>query len=167
MNGIGLVWRRMASYLRIGHWRGHGVHSPFAYRFAREVFMERKHAPCEGDIYSSFANRDVARESLRLVQAAYTYFNCSAYSIDDFALPAAKKASSRCTMQIFTPEAERVTGKNRPDKTIVCLVSPFRNAAWYETCRKTVAGHEGMSIDCRSVIFLFHLKGLNKEHIKL
>ena len=32
---------------------------------------------------------------------------------------------------------------------------------------KAVSNHRGMSIDCRTVIFLFGSDGLNNEHIKL
>lgn len=167
MDSIGLVWGRMVSHFRMGHWRGRGVHSPFAYCFTRKVFMERRHASCSGDIYDLLSNVGVRRETSRLVQAAYTYLECGAYGIGSFASSAAKNVSSRCALHVFTPETEEEIGKDWPDETVICLVSPFRNAAWYETCLKAIAAHEGMSIDCRSVIFLFFFKGLNKEYIKL
>ena len=50
---------------------------------------------------------------------------------------------------------------------IVCLLSPAKGKARYRGCMKAVSNHRGMSIDCRTVIFLFGSDGLNNEHIKL
>lgn len=53
------------------------------------------------------------------------------------------------------------------DTDTLCLTAPRRNKAYYSLCMDVVHGRDGLSIDCRNVILLFGVEGLNREHIKL
>lgn len=156
-------------FVRIRHWRGHGVHSPFAYSFVREVFMKRNRQ-CAGPLYDALRGVGCKARQAGLVQSAYSFLDCNTFILNG-KIPAETGEAVR-TMYIVMPKA----AKTHTELTAVCdsglcaaicLLFPGSDPQWYETCRKTVAGHCGMSIDCRNAIFLFTYGGLNKEHIKL
>ena len=68
-----MTWnlRRTAVHLRVRHFRGHGVHSPFAYRLVREVFMKRRHLHAAGPRCEALRQAHVGKHTARMAQAVY------------------------------------------------------------------------------------------------
>lgn len=130
----------------------------------------KRNRQCAGPLYDALRGVGCKARQAGLVQSAYSFLDCNTFILNG-KIPAETGEAVR-TMYIVMPKA----AKTHTELTAVCdsglcaaicLLFPGSDPQWYETCRKTVAGHCGMSIDCRNAIFLFTYGGLNKEHIKL
>lgn len=161
------VFTHAARYCRLRHFRGHGVHSPFAYGLVRNIYMKRRHLPAEGTVYSALREHGGTARQASLIQALYDYLACRQCCID--AEPVAENPAREggASMEVFTTAAA-VSNETLPAPGhIVCLLSPAKGKARYRGCMEAVSSHRGMSIDCRTVILLFGSDALNNEHIKL
>ena len=160
-------WMRCKRRFRLRHFRGHGVHSPFAYALVRQVYMKRRRLPREGAVYTAVREQGGTVRQARLVQAVYDYTECGQCYVDGAPLATHDSHRTHRAMHIVTPGAA-IGQELRPgEEDIACVLSPTAGKARYRNCLAAVRGHEGMSIDCRSVLFLFGRDGLNKEHIQL
>lgn len=155
-----LSWmlRRTAVHLRVRHFRGHGVHSPFAYRLVREVFMKRRHLHATGPLYEALRECRVGKNTARMAQAVYDYAACNGFAID---------SEAECPVQgmyccLGGDLPRRLSGCR-----VIALFRPRASRERYRQCLDAVARHAGLSLDCRCILFLFTDSGLSKEHIKL
>ncbi len=157
---------RVARSLRIRHYRGHGIHSPFAYGIARGICMHRRSLPRTGTVYSAVIKCGGSRREAGLVQALYAYAQCTECSIDGepAVRPRDMQADGRA-LEVATGIAAAEAAS--PYAYVTCLLAPARNREWYRYCRTAAERHEGMGIDCRDALFLFRDNGLNREHLKL
>lgn len=155
-----LAWslRRTAVHLRVRHFRGHGVHSPFAYRLVRDVFMKRHHLHASGALYDALRDLHVGKNTARMAQAVYDYAACRGFDIDRFADDV--KDGMWCCLASSVPVS--ATGCR-----VVALLHPRASRERYRQCLEAVGHHAGLSLDCRCILFLFNDRGLSKEHIKL
>ena len=71
-----------ASCCRLRHFRGHGVHSPFAYGLVRNIYMKRRHLPAKGSVYSALRKHGGTVRQASLIQALYDYLACRQCCID-------------------------------------------------------------------------------------
>ena len=156
-----LTWnlRRTAVHLRVRHFRGHGIHSPFAYRLVREVFMKRRHLHAAGPLCDALRQAHVGKHTARMAQAVYDYDACEGFSLDRAAREGGGSGMYCCVSGPIPPVTEGYR--------VVALFRPRASRERYRQCLEAVARHGGLSLDCRSILFLFTDRGLSKEHIKL
>lgn len=164
---ISLYLLRTGVSLRVRHMRGHGVHSPFAYRFIRDIYMNRsKWRDCEGmPVFECMVKRGMRYCDAAIVQFLYDYVKAK-----DFVF-----YGEKCLTPDLTPDNIMYVYSNMsfPESNyaftngVTVVMSPRKSLKRYEMCRTLINAHKGLSMDCRSSIMFFHYKGLSKEHIKL
>lgn len=64
------TYTRLRHALTAGHWRGSAVHSPFVYRFIREVVVPHRRSDLPQSIASAYAGR-MASGSLVLIERPF------------------------------------------------------------------------------------------------
>ena len=154
---------KAAAGCRIRHFRGHGVHSPFAYRIVRTIYMKRHTLPACGVVYHALLNAKCDRDGARIIQAIFNDTGCDSCMLNGHLITTANYGNQQCLV-IHTNMQYAINDNN---VYITCFAMPRRNKSYYQACMQAVKNHDGMSIDLRSVILLFHDDRLNKEHIKL
>lgn len=137
----------VGSMLRIKHWRGHGVHSPFAYSLVRQVFMKRNFRTGSCQTYINLRDLKIKKRWARQIQNLENY--CTDYKLN-----------------IIEPQSP-ITAEAHPDKTIVCILHPRASKKRFLDSRNAINSHPGMSIDNRAYILLINNKNLPKQHFKL
>lgn len=151
---------------RIKHFRGHGIHSPFAYGLVRNALMRRTRLTSDSKLLTSLKLAGVkGKHSFRL-QNIYTYCNFTAFAIDN-----KLKVTSR-TLYIATKktDAEHISvfaETLKGTESALCIVSPRANCLRNRLCAEIIASHNGMSIDMGGILIIFYDDKLNKQYIKI
>lgn len=153
---------KAAAGCRVRHFRGHGVHSPFAYRMVRTIYMKRRSLPACGTIYDAMRHAKCDRNGARLVQAIFNDTGCDSCILNGHLI-----TTNGCDSKCLAIQTGLQYITNDSNVYITCFAMPRRNKPYYQACMEAVKNHDGMSMDLRSVILLFHDDRLNKEHIKL
>lgn len=136
-----------ASMLRIRHYRGHGIHSPFAYSLVRQVFMKRRIKGNDRQIYNQLRGARVGRYWAMQLQNLHNH--CRNHKIE------------------FITASQPLNDIPANEGTIVCILSPRYNRSRYRRCKELIDRHNGMSIDNRGYILLINDQKLPKQHFKL
>lgn len=136
-----------ASMLRIRHYRGHGIHSPFAYSLVRHVFMKRRILSADRSVYNSLREARISRYWAMQIQNLHDH--CHNHNLN---------------MILPTQPLELLPSE---DKSILCILSPHYSRARYRRCKEIVARHYGMSIDNRGYMLIIYDDTLTKQHYKL
>ena len=167
-----LLWR-ISSNCRIRHWHGHGIHSPTAYKFTREVFVRRRRLPQQGAIYSQLIENGFDRSVSRMLQAIYDHFGCGCCLVAGTAIAIDRQSGSETPTMYAIPAStdlntlSEIVGQAQKKQSVICLLTPRSTIKWYNTCLTITKRHKGMSIDCRNMTVLLNFRRINREHIKL
>lgn len=157
---------------RIRHFRGHGVHSPFAYRMVREVYMKVGKAYKNNDLYDRLIGAGVSKWTARFIDRLYDHLGCNTCELDGELLRENDTAREIKRLVLLSPqlgesETSQLIEASASDGDPVGLLLPLANIARHNVCASVATVHSGMCIDCREVVLLFNDKGLNREYIKL
>ena len=118
-----------ASCCRLRHFRGHGVHSPFAYGLVRNIYMKRRHLPAKGSVYSALREHGGTVRQASLIQALYDYLACRQCCIDAEPVAESPAREDGGSMEVFTT-ATTVGNETLPAPGhIVCLLSCQRKSS--------------------------------------
>ncbi len=152
---------RGGARLRFRHYRGHGVHSPFAYGVARQVCMGRK-VPADDALLDRLLTEGIGRRQAVFIRQLFYHLGAAECSLDGVAI-FRESAQAGGTMRLLTHSAG--TALPETDETVV-LLSPRSDLIRRRECRRSIECHGGLSMDCRGVIVLFGRTGLHKQHLK-
>lgn len=159
--GLTLIGNRL---LRIRHFRGHGVHSPFAYSLVRKVFMRKTLIDNSvAELYDRLSALDIPVRRAVELQNAMNFLGYTTYSID--------KIEATAEFNILTPTlsvAQSVKAIENAAKcgTTVVVVTPYINKERDMMCRDAIAAHRSTSVDNRGYILFFN-NHLPKQHYRL
>lgn len=163
---------RTRARLRIRHYKGHGVHSPFAYGIVRNVRMNTVPIPDGTPLYAHLRSIGIGNKTAEFIQRLYTYMKCSECEIDGRTIEGMATATDGPGMTILTPAMDECISAEmqiaaHSERRIVVLTEPRKTLLRYKMCRTIVTSHKGLSIDCCGTIIVFNTSGLNDQHIKL
>lgn len=139
--------RMMRTWGHLRNWRGHNVHSPFAYSLIRKVIVPHGMDRAERGIFEQARTHGVPRRAS--VQLQNLQWHCPEHRI----------------LLVSAENLPQPTPEN--DRTIHCILHPRLTRERLRQCRETIARHNGMSIDSRYYILLFHDSRLSKKHYRL
>lgn len=152
---------RGGARLRFRHYRGHGVHSPFAYGVARQVCMERT-VPAGDALLDRLLAAGIGPRQAVFIRQLFYHLGVAECSLDGVAI-FRETAAAGGAMRLLTNAAG--TALPATDETVV-LLSPRSDLSRRRECRRSIECHGGLSMDCRGVIVLFGRAGLHKQHLK-
>jgi len=164
----------LASYsrtvLRVRHYRGRKVHSPFVYGIVRNAIM--KTAP-QGDdrrLYDELRARGFSAKRSAQLQNLYTFrgFTSAVFVEGDGGLPPLDAHTLCFAMPTLAPSRteELVRGAGGTGATL-CLVHPYEGRGRRRLAQTLVDAHRHTSVDNRGFLLLFTDERLPKQHFKL
>lgn len=160
--------------VRVKHFRGRKVHSPFVYGIVRNSIMKTKPQDGDRELFDELHSRGFSAKRAAQLQNLYTFrgygsvvfaeggeqFSILNSQFSDnticFAMPSLSETE---TMALV----ERVRGTG----AVLCLVRPYENSRRRRLARNLVALHDHTSIDNRGFLLLFTDERLPKQHFKL
>lgn len=172
-DSLACLLMRFSAVLRVKHMRGHGVHSPFAYYFVREVYMHRKSwQRCEGKrVYEDSINAGFTKIDASFFLRLYEYVKadaCLFYAKDTLQYDLRHDNVVRVFLDDAYPELSKyIAPESNILSGVTVIISPHKDRQRYGICGELINSHNGLSIDCRRAVLLFHYSGLSKEHIRL
>ncbi|MDR2894703.1 MAG: hypothetical protein LBU97_04505 [Alistipes sp.] len=165
--------------VRVKHYRGRKVHSPFVYGIVRNAIM--KTTPQGGDrtLFDGLRERGFSVKRAAQLQNLYTYRGyTSAVFAEGGDAPdgAALDAGTLClgagtlcfAMPTLPPEQTRaLVERARGTGAAICVVAPYENRARLRLARELVEAHRHTSVDNRGFLLIFTDERLPKQHFKL
>ena len=153
----------------VRHYRGHGVHSPFAYRLVRNVLMVKHVAGSDTALYDELTARGVSAIRSSQIQNLYTRGGYEDFVIDP---PSDRPIGTGRTLVVLTTaipvsELERYPAQVCNGKNVLCVLYPRESKRRMKTVVTLVGRHNGLSIDNRGFFLFFYDRGLYRQHIEL
>lgn len=133
--------RRWGLFPRIRHFRGHGIHSPFVYRFARQV-LGKGWLTGEQWLYSSFTAKKIDKKTARQLH------NLAAFLGED--------------VRVVLPDERLEDGEGT-----TAVLYPYRDRQKLALCLDAAAKKDRLTIDTRRFFVIFGKGREPKQHFKL
>lgn len=157
------LWRgsRLADRLsRLRFFRGHGVHSPFIYSIARDVFMTKRLRDDAVELFDKLKKADIKESVAIEIANLALHCNLSKVTFDlidnESELVICSKNSSEHSISTLCKEAEKLG-------IAVVILSPYTKKS---LCNSLLQENRSSSIDRFNYMILFN-NYLPKQHFKL
>ncbi len=163
MKPTGHFLRRFKNRLmRMRHFRGHGVHSPYVYALVREVFMPRRSAAAIDPAFeAALVEAGLSLRAARELQQICRRCGCKTWGVD--------REGDGMTCLTCAADGElcrRVLAQARAEGGTVVIVRPYADRERVRFCDAVIAAHASTSVDRGSYILLFN-NHLPKQHFVL
>ncbi|MCD7969690.1 MAG: hypothetical protein LUF87_04990 [Alistipes sp.] len=163
---------RVSPYLRVRHFRGRGIHSPFVYGIIRNALIFGKGFYGQRDrLYTYLKLIGVPGRTAMKLQNLHNYCEYSSAAVYSSA-GREVLGSGEPALMIFTTscparqiaDAIRETG---PTTGAVAIISPRSESARFRICKELARREDCISIDTRGVMLFFYGSGHAPRHYKL
>lgn len=168
MRGIYFVQNMM----RVKHYRGFGVHSPFVYGLVRHsVMMKKSIVGDDCTVFERLTELGVSQKRAVQLQnmCGWAGYNSPCFVTDTGCELAPMTEHSVCfVLPSVAPESlAAVCAKAEGTGAAVCILSPYDSRVRSKACRELVKQHRHTSVDNRGYLLLFFNPRHPKQHFKL
>lgn len=163
---IYIILRNM---LRMNHWRGHGIHSPFMYDLVRNVIVKRRVSYNENSLPRNIINYNLLKRDTLFIKNLYAYLGYTECMIVGEGEPADR---TFCIAPKGTP-AEAIEQLIRDIETKGCneccvaVLGVNKSAEKYRLCRAVVKSHTCVSVDIYRTYLFFYDNKLQKQYYRI
>lgn len=156
-----------ALFTRIHHFRGHSVHSPFAYSLVRNVLMEKSLAEGLDSVCDRLCSKGISRKYAIRISNLTRYCALSDIAVDS-RTDIVNNSSILLVASPAFPEGNLLSLEQTAGPSdVFCVTVPRKGKTRRNICTQLIQRHDGLSIENRGVLLMFYDKGLNKQHIRL
>ena len=177
----------LAAMTNLCHFRGHGIHSPFAYNLVRECLIPRhfvcSHAstdkpsgagglrsmPFGASVYDAMRTMGMTKKASRQLQNIFYYLRASDFKVLE---SAESVASNSKTLYFTAPQAtnedlEEIVVAVKAAGGAVVIIYPRTSLQRMKLCRRLCRSEDLLSIDNRRFLLLIFDEKLPNQHYKL
>lgn len=163
------LWLYTGSMLRIRHFRGHGIHSPFAYSIVRGL-MHSRIVGKDRALFTLLREHRCDKHSARQLQNFYTQRSYKSFSIinDEYSCDGYTDVDLIVIMNsVSTDDTYRIIYNSLISSTPVAAIYPRSSRIRYKICMKIINEQKCLSIDNRRFILFFGDNKYPHQHHKL
>ena len=157
-------WR--GRLVRMRHFRGHGVHSPFVYAIVRQVLMRRTLLGADTSLRDALLRAGVGMRRATELQNLMTHCGYRTFALAACAAEAAEAEGELVVLLRGCGGEATVRAAALRGATAV-VAEPRADAARERMCRMLVAEHPTTTVDMRTALLLFNNGHLPKQHFEL
>ncbi len=158
------------STLRIKHFRGHGVHSPFVYDIIRKVFMKYKFASQNRELYNALRAEACDHRSSRQLQNLCTHCSYSTFFIfnnSNHFNPESEHSIVIISDSVETHQIDEILERALNSGIPVVVIHPRSNKKRLKMCTKHINSDKYLTIDNRRFMLFYCDNKLPIQHFKL
>ncbi len=160
------------STLRIKHFRGHGVHSPFVYSLVRQVFMKYKFSSTDRSLYNGLRSEDCDKKTSRQLQNLYNHCSYSTFFILNHSNHSTYNSDITSDIivissSIDTHQIDEILESSLNSGTPVVVIYPRNNKKRLKTCLTHIDSDKYLTIDNRRFMLFYCDNKLPRQHFKL
>ena len=164
--------RYTESALRVKHFRGHGVHSPFVYAIIRKALMKYKFTSDDKNLYNRLHDELCDRKSARQLQNLYnhcSYSNFLIININNCHSYDSKVQSDLIIVSesVNTAQSDQILEEYLSNGTPVVVIHPRSSKQRLKMCKQHIDSGKYLTIDNRRFIIYYCNNRLPKQHFKL
>ncbi len=160
--------------VRIKHYRGRKVHSPFVYGIVRNAIMKTTPQGDDRTLFDELRARGFSVKRAAQLQNLYSFREYDSVVFAEGENPLSiihypLSINTLCFVMPSLPEAQTVALVEgaRGTGAALCMVSPYESRARRCLARGLVDAHKHTSIDNRGFLLLFTDERMPKQHFKL
>ncbi|MFI3318590.1 MAG: hypothetical protein SNH88_05320 [Rikenellaceae bacterium] len=156
------VKRLRHGIIRLRHFRGHGIHSPYLYKVFREVFMDKTPLRAENPMISILTSFDLPTSKMRELGNLAKHNGWSAIVANSDA----QADVAICTC--YCPEAmlKMILSSSAERGTPVIFIEPHKSSKFENRVGAALARHNSCSVDRYNYLLLLN-NHLPKQHFRL
>ncbi len=164
---------KAASYsrtlVRVKHFRGRKVHSPFVYGIVRNAIMKTTPQSDDTALFDELRARGFSTKRAAQLQNLYTFRGFTSVVFAEGDSSAIIDAGTLCFAMPAISEEEilALVEKTKGTGATLCMVSPHESRRRRYLAQSLVSSHRHTSIDNRGFLLLFTDERLPKQHFKL
>ena len=162
----------LLNMMRVKHYRGYGVHSPFVYGLVRHsVMMKSSIVGDDCSIFEGLRELGVSRKRATQLQNMCTWagYKSACYLTDANRAVGALDAHTVCFVMPDYPMELTVElcQKAAEAEAVVCVMKPYDSRVRSKACKELIRNHIHTSVDNRGFLLLFFNPHQPKQHFKL
>ncbi|MFI3315730.1 MAG: hypothetical protein R3Y04_08745 [Rikenellaceae bacterium] len=160
-------YNRVKYLMRVKHWHGRSVHSPFLYSVVRESFMENDTLKIEEKLYNELIDNGFTKAHSQRVCRLYAYLDYKSYTFD--ANSYNNEDLIIVSEEIDVHDISAISEKAHKDKRTICVVvkSIYKTTKRYKTWNLLSLATGGVAVDMYHTGYLFLDYYLNKQKFKM
>ncbi len=155
--------------VRVKHYRGRKVHSPFVYGIVRNAIMKTTPYGDDNILFDELRKRGFSKKRAAQLQNLYTFQGYGQAVFIEEAEKTVLREGMLCFVMPSLSEEQTlaIVEEAKGTGAALCLVSPYESRGRSRLARSLAASHRHTSIDNRGFLLLFTDERLPKQHFKL
>ncbi len=160
--------------VRVKHFRGRKVHSPFVYGIVRNAIMKTTPQGSDISLFDELRARGFSTKRAAQLQNLYNFrgYDSAIFAEGENVLSVIRYPLSVNTLCFVMPSLSEeqtlaLAESARGTGAALCLVWPHESRGRRRLARSLVASHSHTSVDNRGFLLLFTDRRLPKQHFKL
>lgn len=160
------IYAILRNLFRVNHWRGHGIHSPFMYRFVREVIVKRKPGCSPNKLPEGILRHNLLKKDMLLARNIYEYLGYDRCIVAGEA-PVQDRTLCLAPSDISTEIIEQALLQAEDLECCVTILGVNKSHEKYKLCRRVMREKRCVGVDIyRTYIFFFDNR-LQKQNYRL
>ncbi len=165
-NRIFRNYNRVKYLMRVKHWRGRSIHSPFLYNVIRGGFMKNDDTGVDKKLYSDLLDKNFTVSHTQVICRLYSHLNYTSYTFDSHNYNGEDMVIIAENIDI-KPIVTIADSCNKEQTVCVVVNSIYKTRQRYHLWKLLSLASRGVAVDLYHTGYLFLDRHLNRQNFKM